>query len=433
MPYVPGFNYDLFISYGSADNVDGWVQKFEKQLTGELTRLLGRPFSDKSIFLDQVHLHVGQDYVASLHDAARESALLVVLLSPSYLTSAWCTSEYQKFQEKLASGATLAQSQVICLLCPTDGPLPATLANSQHLNFVVPGKAQPFSPGSNTWLELVNKLAVEIRDLLQDLRRRAGAVFVGQPLQTDMKQREALSDYLANQHFRATPNHLADLHDRALAQRALTESVAAVHFIGGASPAALESIEDSIDHCKGPTILFNPFDRSLTGDEKVLLSQLPAENYPHRLGPDEVELKRFLEDLLTRRHQPPSTPASLGLICEMPDFPWAQSFTATGLSVAYPSFLQDKLTFTEQRRRWSQIFKNSHGLLFYHGASKTQYLDALEDKAVEESSTALRRRYLDDPALDAKRASRPADPVYPQGLNEFLDEVRRKADSKGTP
>ena len=47
MPYVPGFRYDLFVSYASEDNVDGWVEKFQTHLTGELARLLGRPFSEK--------------------------------------------------------------------------------------------------------------------------------------------------------------------------------------------------------------------------------------------------------------------------------------------------------------------------------------------------------------------------------------------------
>src|SRR5947207_12168514 len=97
MPYIPGFSYDLFVSYASEDNVDGWVERFQQQLTGELTRLLGRPFSERTVFLDKLRLSVGQDYPAELDQAAADSALLVVLLSPSYTTSDWCARELRAF------------------------------------------------------------------------------------------------------------------------------------------------------------------------------------------------------------------------------------------------------------------------------------------------------------------------------------------------
>ncbi len=30
--YVPGFEYDVFISYSHANNSDGWVSKFRQKL-----------------------------------------------------------------------------------------------------------------------------------------------------------------------------------------------------------------------------------------------------------------------------------------------------------------------------------------------------------------------------------------------------------------
>ena len=41
MAYVPGSRYDLFISYASENNRDGWVEQFEKALGQELGDLLG--------------------------------------------------------------------------------------------------------------------------------------------------------------------------------------------------------------------------------------------------------------------------------------------------------------------------------------------------------------------------------------------------------
>jgi hypothetical protein len=45
MAYVPGCRYDLFISYASENNRDGWVEQFERGLGEELVDLLGRQFS----------------------------------------------------------------------------------------------------------------------------------------------------------------------------------------------------------------------------------------------------------------------------------------------------------------------------------------------------------------------------------------------------
>ena len=166
MPYVPGFSYDLFISYASQDNVEGWIEKFQKQLTDELVRLLGRPFSEKCVFFDRLRLEVGHDYPEVLDSASRESALLVALLSPNYVSSDWCSRERQIFQEQLAPGAALAECMAVSRLRPT-GPLPAILANAQHADFVIPGFQEPWPAGSGKWIEAVNRLAVQIRNRLQ--------------------------------------------------------------------------------------------------------------------------------------------------------------------------------------------------------------------------------------------------------------------------
>jgi hypothetical protein len=48
MPYLPGFDYDLFISYSAADNDEGVVEQFvaalEKQISDNLVRTF---FKDK--------------------------------------------------------------------------------------------------------------------------------------------------------------------------------------------------------------------------------------------------------------------------------------------------------------------------------------------------------------------------------------------------
>jgi hypothetical protein len=427
MSYVPGFRYDLFVSYASEDNQDGWVEHFQSRLTAELARLLGRPFSDRTVYFDKLRLKVGQAYPEELDKAARDSALLVVLLSPSYSTSDWCSRERHEFQKRLPAGGHVHECLAVVRLRPT-GALPQTLVDAQRADFVIQGFQEPWLAGSGKWLEIVNHVATDIKDALQKLRNRCGAVFVGPTLRSHMDLRANLAEYLSEHHFRTTPDPAALLDDSAATQQALVESVCALHFLGGATDQALEALELSTRLSPGPTIIFQPFGAELTEGERFVIDNLPPEHYPHRIGPNETELKKFLADLLTRtREATAAMPAPLGLVCDASDFAWAQQFSAPGLSFEYPRFLQEKLTNMDRLRRLRELVRERHGLLFYHGRSDRRLLDTLWKLADEEQSRAARRWYLDEPELDVKRKERPADSPYPEGLDSFLDEVRRRA------
>lgn len=426
MPYVPGFSYDLFISYAREDNVDEWVERFQAHLSGEVARLLGRPFSEKTVFLDKIRLEVGQSYPEILDTAARESAVLVALISPSYATSNWCSRERDAFRDRLAPGVSYAESLAACRIRPTP-PLPQTLAQAQQADFVVPGFQEPWPTGSGKWIEAVNRLAVQVSHMLQKLRNQAGSVFVGKPLNSHMQLRDDLVDYLAKQHFRAAPEPIALLEDRDACRASLGQAVCAVHFVGQASPQSLTCIEDSVTCCAGPTVLFQPFGLELSAEEDLLLLQLPEDQYPHQLGPNEIELKKFLEELLTRRAECVVVPAALGLICDAADIPWAQQFAADELSVEYPRFLQDKLSNQEQIQNWRKLVRGCHGLLFYHGRSGQRFLSTLAKLADQEKSSAIRRWYLAEPDLETKQKSGLSNLIYPEGLEEFLNLVRERS------
>lgn len=426
MSYVPGFRYDLFVSYASEDNVDGWVERFQEQLTGELKRLLGRPFSERTVFFDKLRLNVGQAYPAELDKAARESALLVALLSPNYVTSDWCSRERQQFQQRLPSGLSFAECLAAVLVRPT-GPLPQIVSDAQHKSFVPAGSQKPWPSGSKKFLDTINDLAIGVRNALQKLRSCAGGVFVGATLPNDMGLRDRLADYLSQQQFRATPEPAALLEDRTATLKALAEAACAVHFIGGASDSALQSVEDSVRHCQGPTVVFQPFGAILTAAEEYVLNGLPPDRPLYRPGPIEVELQKLLEELLAKAGRTTAgTAASLSLVCEPADFPWAEQFRVDDISVDYPRFLLEKLTNIDKIRRWRQIVRDSHGLLFYQGQSEESVLDWIRKLADEEKSNAERCWYIAEPGLAEKKQRRPAALTYPAGLPEFLDKVRRR-------
>jgi len=96
------FAFDVFISYSHGAGDDGtsylqpWSAEFAKELEKELRT--DRQYRDVRVFLDQDHRPgFGVDPIAPLTEGLREqiqaSALLVVLMSPDYLASSWCTDE----------------------------------------------------------------------------------------------------------------------------------------------------------------------------------------------------------------------------------------------------------------------------------------------------------------------------------------------------
>ena len=98
MAYLSGFANDIFISYAHRDNEllgsqRGWVDVFSEALGVRLGQLLGeRPriwrnskLSGNDIFADETA------------NAISNSAILLCLVSPSYVKSEWCLRELETF------------------------------------------------------------------------------------------------------------------------------------------------------------------------------------------------------------------------------------------------------------------------------------------------------------------------------------------------
>jgi TIR domain len=103
--YVPGFKYDVFVSYAHVDDEAvvgaelGWVSTLQRNLFTVLGRRLGRrenytPFTD--------HRLRGHDDIDSLLEAVRDSATLVVILSPGWVESTYCQEELKNFLNRPA-------------------------------------------------------------------------------------------------------------------------------------------------------------------------------------------------------------------------------------------------------------------------------------------------------------------------------------------
>ena len=100
MAYVPGFKHDIFISYAHVDNTPvadekGWVTQLHSLLQAVIPQKIGRA-EDLSIWFD-FKLTGNDEFSDTLDSAFRNSALMLTVLTPSYLASKWCPRELNGF------------------------------------------------------------------------------------------------------------------------------------------------------------------------------------------------------------------------------------------------------------------------------------------------------------------------------------------------
>ncbi len=98
MSFVPGFDYDVFVSYAHADNQlpqgtaarHGWVSALSHNLNTGIGAV------HKTIFIDH-QLRPGDPFGDELRTKVAKSAVLVILLSRTYAESKWCGIELDHF------------------------------------------------------------------------------------------------------------------------------------------------------------------------------------------------------------------------------------------------------------------------------------------------------------------------------------------------
>ena len=101
MAFVPQFKHDIFVSYAHADNQprvageSGWIDDFHSALQYQLGRRMGKSKS-LDIWRDDT-LRGNDDFADAISGALDETALMICIMSPSYLESDWCKREFREF------------------------------------------------------------------------------------------------------------------------------------------------------------------------------------------------------------------------------------------------------------------------------------------------------------------------------------------------
>lgn len=113
MAIVPGYKHDVFVSYAHVDDepvpgcAEGWVTSLVKTLEWRLRQLCGRP-NDLSLWMDR-ELARTVDFSDQIIQSLRDTAVLLIVLSPGYVSSDWCRRECKTFlglvKERLDRGS----------------------------------------------------------------------------------------------------------------------------------------------------------------------------------------------------------------------------------------------------------------------------------------------------------------------------------------
>ena len=101
MAYVSNFTHDLFVSYAHFDNEEDaqdvrWVSRFQADLRNALRQRLGE---EAQVFFDSRSFEAS-DHVDFLVENARDAAVFVAVLSPSYVAREFTIKELQAFSAR---------------------------------------------------------------------------------------------------------------------------------------------------------------------------------------------------------------------------------------------------------------------------------------------------------------------------------------------
>ncbi len=186
MAYVPGYNYDIFISYAHLDNErmfdEGWVETFYKSLGWCLGSRTGR-MSDIKIWWDNKKLDGTKLFDNTIGDGVEQSAIMISLVSKFYLESKYCALEMDMFSKKACAepiGLNLKDRKRMVHVLLQDihfDEWPAHFSGSTGFSFFTdPEKVKLgkiMKARSPEYIEKMDMLADSILDLLNEFRAEA--------------------------------------------------------------------------------------------------------------------------------------------------------------------------------------------------------------------------------------------------------------------
>lgn len=369
MAYVPGFEYDLFLSYAS-DDFDERLAGLVRDLQVYLRRELGKDFSqDRGIFLDRNELnYTPVAWKQRLAEGARSAAILVPIVSPGYATSDYCAKEWEWFAEHPPL-LWPTGTETVYRICPV-----RWRALDQDL---LEQLAPEIRAAQEDRTLSAEELGLKLANGLRAMRRSRQMVYLGE---SDHEIRRRVRDEISRIGLRVVPEAASAYGNPEIVRRFLSEAHLAVHFVGNQqSQRAINAIRWSREYCRNATVLYEIPGVDLTAEERVQLEWLEediakasaADSRAYdRVSGKSKNLDQFLEVLRDRLEGVRPLPATqVGIACEELDRAAAEAIIPE---------IQSRTGFTAVCHGESILeYKKSRGILLYWGeASGTRLLRA---------------------------------------------------------
>jgi hypothetical protein len=316
--YQHGFEHDVFLSYTHADDQpDGelrWVTKFKNDLKTRLEIVSGRTVD---IWRDEEKLGAADRFDGSIAHAVNNSAVMLVVLSPNYFESTYCSQERQEFYKRCAAPAVgLGDKSRIVKIAKFHVELekyPPELRELLEYKFYVElpatGRYREFHLSEDPvvrdrYKPRIDDVAQEIKDLLQLLEganspsntqvKRRGLVYLAETTSDLEAQRDELRRVLSQMGYEVEPKTELRLLPAQNIRQSVSEAIEkcslAIHPIGGYYGFVPEGAD-------GKSVI----------QMQIELAQMDSRNgdlgriiwVPEGLVPLEDSQKKFLERLRT--------------------------------------------------------------------------------------------------------------------------------------
>ena len=262
MALIPGFEYDIFISYAHVDNTTvsenkvGWIRSFYDHLKQMLDQRYGR-MDEVKIWWDDKKLDGTKLFDESIKAGIEKSAIIISLNSPGYQKSKYCQQELDLFYEKAKSeavGLKVADRSRIVQVLLNNIPhkeWPNTLQGTTGFHFhdakETDDFGDPLETGSKDFITQMRDLRDALWYLINDLKEQektgatefventdAFTIYMGEVADTLRTSRKRVISELEKKGFRVItgipPPDEAEAH-RKTTENALEKADLAVHLL----------------------------------------------------------------------------------------------------------------------------------------------------------------------------------------------------------
>jgi hypothetical protein len=441
MSFLPDYEDDIFISYAHNDNQPviegqpGWVDLFHKALDRRLTVHLG---AKASVWRDP-RLQGNEYFADTLVEQIPKVAILISVLSPSYINSEWCRREMQMFSNIATEtgGVRLGNKARIFKVEKIHVPLdkhPAELQGMTGYEFYYKDdhRARELSadsgPHAIEYWQRIDDVAQDIATLLQDIKLRAAnpdvqvfeqpageTVYLAETSSDLSPQRDNIKRELQERGHVVIPDRPLPLNGPELedsVRHYLETSKLSIHLIGSNYGVIPEAADRSVvclqndlaaERCKG-----NGFARLIWLPEGLETREERQREFIEHLkfdtdaqkGADVLqtsieELKTYIQDKLRPKpksgtgngngngnaHPPEAGPLRVYLVCDKQDYeqlaPVEEHLYNSGFEVTLPLFEGDEAEVREDHKE--SLLICDAVVIFYGNASEGWLRTKLRD------------------------------------------------------